>query len=70
MTITVGQLLAVCQECARRARTLVIVDVRIAALHVAPERKAPMVAVEQGQAEAGRGVVGDRAVTDDGLLQA
>jgi MOSC domain-containing protein YiiM len=34
--------------------------VRVAALHVAPERKAPMVAVERIEVEAGRGVVGDR----------
>ncbi len=32
----------------------------MAALHVAPERKAPMVAVERVEAEAGRGIVGDR----------
>ncbi|HEY2223681.1 MOSC domain-containing protein [Actinomycetospora sp.] len=35
-------------------------DARVAALHVAPERRAPMVAVERVQAEAGRGIVGDR----------
>ncbi|MDT7741576.1 MAG: hypothetical protein QOE59_654 [Actinomycetota bacterium] len=33
---------------------------RVAALHVAPERKAPMVAVDRLEVEAGRGVVGDR----------
>ena len=33
---------------------------RVAALHVAPERKAPMVAVEHVDVEAGAGVVGDR----------
>ncbi|MCD2195970.1 MOSC domain-containing protein [Actinomycetospora endophytica] len=33
---------------------------RVAALHVAPERKAPMVAVGEIRAEAGRGIVGDR----------
>ena len=33
---------------------------RVAALHTAPERKAPMVAVDRVEAEAGRGVVGDR----------
>ncbi|NMO92423.1 MOSC domain-containing protein [Actinomycetospora sp. TBRC 11914] len=33
---------------------------RVAALHVAPERKAPMVAVDAVAAEAGRGIVGDR----------
>ena len=32
----------------------------MAALHMAPERKAPMVAVERIEAEAGRGIVGDR----------
>ena len=32
----------------------------MAALHIAPERKAPMIAVESIQVEAGRGVVGDR----------
>jgi MOSC domain-containing protein YiiM len=32
----------------------------VAALHTAPERKAPMVAVDRIEAEAGRGVVGDR----------
>lgn len=35
-------------------------SVRVASLHVAQERKAPMVAVDQVEAEAGRGVVGDR----------
>lgn len=33
---------------------------RVAALHIAPERKAPTVAVPRIEAEAGRGVVGDR----------
>ncbi|MHC1557607.1 MOSC domain-containing protein [Actinomycetospora sp. C-140] len=33
---------------------------RVAALHVAPERKAPMVAVPRIEVEAGSGVVGDR----------
>ena len=33
---------------------------RVAALHVAPERRAPMGAVERIEVEAGRGVVGDR----------
>ncbi len=33
---------------------------RVAALHVAPVRKAPMVAVDHVEAEAGRGLVGDR----------
>jgi MOSC domain-containing protein YiiM len=32
----------------------------VAALHVAPERKAPMQAVERIELEAGKGVVGDR----------
>ncbi|WP_433803194.1 MOSC domain-containing protein [Actinomycetospora sp. CA-084318] len=32
----------------------------VAALHVAPERKAPMQAVERIECEAGTGVVGDR----------
>ena len=32
----------------------------MAALHIAPERKAPMIAVESIEVEAGRGVVGDR----------
>ena len=32
----------------------------VAALHIAPERKAPMVAVDHIEVEAGRGVVGDR----------
>lgn len=41
------------------ARTLVDVTV-VAALHIAPERKAPMVAVDHIEVEAGRGVVGDR----------
>jgi MOSC domain-containing protein YiiM len=36
------------------------VTIRVAALHVAPERKAPMVAVDRIEAEAGRGIVGDR----------
>jgi MOSC domain-containing protein YiiM len=35
-------------------------EIRVAALHVAPERKAPMVAVDRIEVEAGRGVVGDR----------
>ncbi|GAA4782238.1 MOSC domain-containing protein [Actinomycetospora chlora] len=34
--------------------------VRVAALHIAPERKAPMVAVSSITVEAGRGVVVDR----------
>ncbi|MFC5063291.1 MOSC domain-containing protein [Actinomycetospora atypica] len=34
--------------------------IRVAALHVAPERKAPMVAVDHIDVEAGKGVVGDR----------
>jgi MOSC domain-containing protein YiiM len=38
----------------------VIVTVRVAALHVAPERGAPMVAVERVEALAGQGLVGDR----------
>jgi MOSC domain-containing protein YiiM len=42
------------------ARTLEHVTSRVAALHVAPERKAPMVAVDRLEVEAGRGVVGDR----------
>jgi MOSC domain-containing protein YiiM len=33
---------------------------RVAALHTAPARKAPMVAVDRVEAEAGRGLVGDR----------
>lgn len=33
---------------------------RVAALYVAPERKAPMVPVTSVEAEAGRGLVGDR----------
>lgn len=33
---------------------------RVAALHIAPERRAPMVAVGRIEVEAGRGVVGDR----------
>lgn len=33
---------------------------RVAALYVAPERKAPMVPVASVEAEAGRGLVGDR----------
>ncbi|WP_433788129.1 MOSC domain-containing protein [Actinomycetospora sp. CA-101289] len=33
---------------------------RVAALHTAPERGAPMVTVDRIEAEAGRGVVGDR----------
>jgi MOSC domain-containing protein YiiM len=36
------------------------VGIRVAALHVAPERKAPMVAVDRIEVVAGRGVVGDR----------
>ncbi|GLZ43944.1 sulfurase [Actinomycetospora sp. NBRC 106375] len=33
---------------------------RVAALHVAPERRAPMTAVDRIEVEAGSGVVGDR----------
>ncbi|HEY2192569.1 MAG TPA: MOSC domain-containing protein [Actinomycetospora sp.] len=35
-------------------------EIRVAALHVAPERKAPMVAVDHVEARAGQGIVGDR----------
>jgi MOSC domain-containing protein YiiM len=45
---------------ARPARRLDGVTIRVAALHLAPERKAPMVAVDAVTAEAGRGLVGDR----------
>ena len=34
--------------------------VTVAALHIAPARRAPMVAVDRVEAEAGRGLVGDR----------
>ena len=36
------------------------VTIRVAALHVAPERKAPIVDVDHIDVEAGKGVVGDR----------
>jgi MOSC domain-containing protein YiiM len=39
-----------------------IVTSTVAALHIAPERKAPMVAVDHVEAEAGRGLIGDRYV--------